>query len=313
METKKCLKCGQTKPVDDFYKKDSNKDGYHKKCKRCICDDRKIYQQQNKEKIAKVKQIHRLNHKAEIAKKNKEYRDKNREILSEKKRESYYKNWTFNKKQSRKYYQKNSDRLKQYAKEYRKNNMEKILQYQLSNSENLKQKHYTYLRSPAIYTTHMNSLTIDEAPRLADNGLYIEIKCSYCGKYYIPTNREIQNRTQALLGNLSSESRCYCSKHCKAACPIFGKVKYPKGFKLATSREVQPELRQLTLARDNYTCQKCGKTIEEVQLHCHHILPINESPVESADVSNCITLCKECHQHAHAIPDCGYHDLKCSV
>ncbi len=109
METKKCSKCGQTKPVDDFYKKDSNSDGYHKKCKRCVCDDRKIYQQQNKEKIARMKQIHRLNNKVEIAKKNKEYRDKNREILSEKKHEYYYRNLNVNRERSRKYYQDNSD------------------------------------------------------------------------------------------------------------------------------------------------------------------------------------------------------------
>jgi len=65
------------------------------------------------------------------------------------------------------------------------------------------------------------------------------------------------------------------------------------------------------LERDNYTCQKCN-AYDNIELHCHHILLLNESPIESAGIDNCITLCKECYKKAHKIPDCGYHELKCS-
>jgi len=75
----------------------------------------------------------------------------------------------------------------------------------------------------------------------------------------------------------------------KNACPIFRMRRFPKGFYLGTSREVQPELRQLVLKRDNYTCQKCDKC--NVELHCHHITGVEQNPIESADVDNCITLC----------------------
>jgi 5-methylcytosine-specific restriction endonuclease McrA len=67
----------------------------------------------------------------------------------------------------------------------------------------------------------------------------------------------------------------------------------------------------LVLERDKWKCQKCGKTTDEVELHCHHILPINESPIESADVSNCITLCKYYHKEVHTTPGCGVGELKC--
>jgi len=64
----------------------------------------------------------------------------------------------------------------------------------------------------------------------------------------------------------------------------------------------------MVLKRDDYTCQKCGS--EEI-LHCHHIFPLNENPVMSADINNCITLCKSCHKLAHKIPGCGYHEMRC--
>jgi len=48
------------------------------------------------------------------------------------------------------------------------------------------------------------------------------------------------------------ESRFYCSESCKQECSIYNRRKWPKGFKIATSREVQPELRQIVLKRDNY-------------------------------------------------------------
>jgi len=54
-----------------------------------------------------------------------------------------------------------------------------------------------------------------------------------------------------------------------------------------------------------------GKTVEEAQLHCHHIDPVSQNPIESADIDNCITLCKECHKEVHKKDDCKYHELRC--
>jgi 5-methylcytosine-specific restriction endonuclease McrA len=66
----------------------------------------------------------------------------------------------------------------------------------------------------------------------------------------------------------------------------------------------------MVFERDNYKCVKCG---EEKPLHCHHIDPVKGNPIESADIDNCITLCKKCHKkaaqkrdqvysHKHTIP-----------
>jgi len=138
----------------------------------------------------------------------------------------------------------------------------------------------------------------------------LEVKCAYCGKWYIPTMLNVNARSQHLKNNYVGERRFYCSKECKKECPIFWQQLYPKDFKIATSREVQPELRQMVLARDNYECQKCGST---KSLHCHHLEGIRWEPLESADIDKCITYCKNCHKEVHNQPDCGYNDMKCAA
>jgi hypothetical protein len=45
-------------------------------------------------------------------------------------------------------------------------------------------------------------------------------------------------------------------------------------------------------------------------LHCHHIDPVINNPIESADVDVCITLCKSCHKEVHNKPGCKYHELR---
>ena len=141
------------------------------------------------------------------------------------------------------------------------------------------------------------------------NSKILQIKCKYCGKWIIPTKRQLHARLTAIRTNIG-HGYIYCSDGCKHACPVFQQHKWFKNFSPGgTSREVQPELRQLVLERDNYTCQKCG-SLEE--LHCHHIEGIYQNPIESADLDNCITLCKECHIEVHSQKGCTYHDMgKC--
>lgn len=134
------------------------------------------------------------------------------------------------------------------------------------------------------------------------------IDCVYCGKLFVPKTSAVQHRIREVTTGYGG-SNLYCSSECKKACPTFYQHKYPKGFKHTTSREVQPALRKLVLERDDWTCQKCGT--KKVELHCHHIDPVVNNPIESADMDNCITLCKSCHKYVHTLPDCRHNELRC--
>jgi len=151
----------------------------------------------------------------------------------------------------------------------------------------------------------------DESPIKDKNG-YLLVKCTYCGQFFHPEQGDIAKRVQTLKGNYTGENRLYCSNNCKTACPVFGTRVRPKDHKPATSREVQPELRQMRLACDEYSCQMCGKNIDQSELHCHHIEGVMQNPIESADLDNTITLCKKCHRWVHSEEGCRYFELRCN-
>jgi hypothetical protein len=170
-----------------------------------------------------------------------------------------------------------------------------------------------------LYDTYAIQLDwCEEVRRNVNDPNVLEVRCTHCGKWYIPKQRDVANRLQYLKGCENSEHRFYCSKACKNVCPLYDKspetlmredaVRAGRLRWLKMSREVQHELREMVLERDNHTCRKCGAT--DKPLHCHHIEPVAINPIESADMDNCITLCEDCHKEAHSKDGCRYGQLR---
>ena len=158
----------------------------------------------------------------------------------------------------------------------------------------------------------------EEVRRNKEDLNVIEVKCFKCGKWHTPTRISVLNRISYLYYNRISESHFYCSKECKNSCSIYGKssdqIERQDAMRagrlpwLELTREVQPELRNMVLERDEHKCIKCN---DSSNLECHHIYPVSTNPLESADVDNCITLCKKCHKKIHQEVDgCKYNQLR---
>jgi len=215
-------------------------------------------------------------------------------------------------------FRKNKDRiLKQNREWYYENRNYRLAQckqYNNAHSEIVKRRRSLRNSSPILSSSKVfKSLSEYEDTRLdPKNNDLGQVKCRYCGEYFNPTFSECHARQGVIFRDEKGECNLYCSDHCKQACSTYGQILYPKGFKKSTSREVQPELRKLVLERDNWECQKCGKTQQESQLHCHHIEGIHHNPIESADVDMCITLCRECHKEVHKREGCTYVDMRCA-
>ena len=62
METKKCSKWGEVKPISEFYKQKSHKDGYQSSCKNCKNQLGKLYCKKNSEKIKEYRKKNLKNH-----------------------------------------------------------------------------------------------------------------------------------------------------------------------------------------------------------------------------------------------------------
>lgn len=61
------------------------------------------------------------------------------------------------------------------------------------------------------------------------------------------------------------------------------------------------EWKRLVLARDNFTCQSCGKRSKSN--HAHHIKEKRFYPDLRTDISNGLTLCASCHHSHHMTKD----------
>lgn len=295
MSEKICSKCKESLSYLKFGKDKHAKDGFTSSCKAC----QKLFRDNNKEKtkayrlltrekrlkqMKEYRKIYSVNNKAKIAKANKKWRDNNIEVAL---------------LRSKNYYLKNRVSIINKNKARRKINKIKTKEY-----------HTNYCKSNAKYKTFKDKLTVDESSRLAEDCIHLEVKCKYCGKYFIPTILSVKRRVASLNDTQGGSQFLYCSNNCKDACPTYGQKKYQKGFKSVTSREVQPELRKLVLERDNWQCQKCGIGIDKAELHCHHLTGVEINPIESADMDNCVTLCKKCHKEVHLLPGCGYTDYR---
>lgn len=75
-------------------------------------------------------------------------------------------------------------------------------------------------------------------------------------------------------------------------------LKYQRYIK---SKEFKENVRDKVLERDNYMCQTCGRTLDDVKsLSCHHRCYDHLFCNDIREINDCITLCMYCHKHIHS-------------
>lgn len=303
---------------------------YRKENKEKIAKSDAEYRKKNKEKLReKAAEYNNLNrdkrieyyykNREKILKKKAEYRKNNKEKIEAGKKDWYERNKDHVIAKRSEYYKNNKERISQRALEYRQNNKDKIAEYyvrskerrdtyQKKNKKRMATRKAELLNKGCLYKSKtVQSLKKYEKVIEGDDGKAL-FECAYCGKKFNPIVRAVSARLNVINGSHKGESRLYCSQSCKKSCPTYGQLKYPKRYRKATSREANPQLRQIVLKRDNYTCQKCGST---EYLHCHHVVPAKQNPMTANDPDVCITLCKKCHKEIHKQDGCKYHELQC--
>lgn len=149
--TKKCSKCGETKPLSEFSPHKNKKDGIDSRCRKCVReynikyhkDNYKIIQLQQKRKYETNKEI--------ILANNRKIYQENKEKISIQHKEHY----KLNKNRYKQYYIDNIERIIQY----RENTKNYQKQYRLNNK-----KHLNYINNKYILkkrNTNINFRILD--------------------------------------------------------------------------------------------------------------------------------------------------------
>ena len=79
---KKCTKCGEVKPVGEFHKCKTKKDGYFTQCKVCRKKHNKKYREENKDKRKEYFKKYREENKYKIKEYNKKYLEENGIVIN---------------------------------------------------------------------------------------------------------------------------------------------------------------------------------------------------------------------------------------
>lgn len=124
METKRCSKCGEVKPISEFeFRKDTKR--YRNHCRACVNKRVREAYQKSDERRKKKREYREVN-REEILKKGRVYWASNKKELNQKQREYYYSNRELIIKRNKEYYKNHIEACRKRSSEYRKNNKKKI-------------------------------------------------------------------------------------------------------------------------------------------------------------------------------------------
>lgn len=131
-------------------------------------------------------------------------------------------------------------------------------------------------------------------------GRTIELVCAQCNKSF--------TRGMSEYNNYNKDGKyVFCSRDCQDANIDYilrGKYHYcyVDGKSVNNRGKGWKKIRKTVRRRDNFTCQECGITQDELgkELDVHHIIPYREfeSSEDANKLDNLISLCPSCHHKA---------------
>jgi len=124
---KTCTKCGEVKPLDEFWKDKRAKNGVLGACKKCRYEILKKYRSENKEKMNEWQKKYNSENQEKVKEINKKYYYKNKEKVKERQRKNRSENPEKVKKIKKKYYYKNKEKINELLRKNRSENQEEVL------------------------------------------------------------------------------------------------------------------------------------------------------------------------------------------
>jgi 5-methylcytosine-specific restriction endonuclease McrA len=155
-----------------------------------------------------------------------------------------------------------------------------------------------------LYDTYEPQLSLtDKCRKNKEDKNILEVKCSVCKTFFIPSINSVTNRIAAIKGVQGGEHKFYCSEECKQSCSVYKKRLYQNGHpktKIYSQEEYQ-QFREYVLERDDFKCQYCGQKAE----HVHHERPQKLEPFFALDPDLAWSVCKNCHYEKGHKDECS--------
>jgi len=130
-ETKKCTKCGELKPLSEFYHNKNTKDGHHSSCKACDEEYTRNHPRA-KQKEKEYSRRYYVNHQDEVLERNRKWRDDNPEKFADSKRKYYEENKESILEKNMEWYKANSKRHNEGVRKYRNKRRKEDVQFSLA-------------------------------------------------------------------------------------------------------------------------------------------------------------------------------------
>ena len=162
-----------------------------------------------------------------------------------------------------------------------------------------------------LYDTYSDQIDWVEKTRpiYIDNIKLMEVTCSKCKTWFVPTLSAVWDRLRYIKGQKTSECGFYCSDGCKQACSVFNQHVWPKDHKphkvYKSDQFTRNELkiwREEVLKRENHICEYCG---EEATI-AHHSRPKKLEPFFALDPDYGFACCESCHYKYGHSGDCSF-------
>ena len=166
--SKTCAKCGETKPLDDFYRDKTGAGGRRPDCKECVREYSRRYYEENRDKVRERKCRYREENRDKVRESERRYREENRDKVR--------------KSQSR-YYEENRDKAREYRRRYYEENRDIINQEKkIHHAQNARTSNLLASKKGAPYSPEEDALI------LADNGMTTYQKAIELGRTYASVN-----------------------------------------------------------------------------------------------------------------------------
>lgn len=131
----------------------------------------------------------------------------------------------------------------------------------------------------------------------------ISVDCTYCGKENV---KEVWPKRIRNQNNFFCDMKCLGkfneNRYAGEGNPNFKGGDWEHNYRGANWASIRNSVRE----RDNYKCQDCGATAEELgQIpDCHHIIPEHtfENRTDAHYEDNLILLCRDCHNEIDGTP-----------